>query len=152
METISFPLLQYCLPVYYILNPAEVSTNLSRMDGIKYGLQKDTVTFSNLKDYITAIRSEGLGEEARRRIMVGTYVLTSKHFQDYYLQANKMRTLLTDAMMQIFVTYDVVLSPTSPEVAREIGRKSSDPVAMYLADIYTILANLTGIPAISIPR
>lgn len=152
VETISFPLLQYCLPVYYILNPAEVSTNLSRMDGIKYGLQKDTVTFSNLKDYITAIRSEGLGEEARRRIMVGTYVLTSKHFQDYYLQANKMRTLLTDAMMQIFVTYDVVLSPTSPEVAREIGRKSSDPVAMYLADIYTILANLTGIPAISIPR
>lgn len=83
---------------------------------------------------------------------MGTYVLSSEHFQEYYLQANKMRTLITDAMIQVFDHYDAILSPTSPEVAREIGRKSNDPIAMYLADIYTIIANLVGIPAISIPH
>jgi aspartyl-tRNA(Asn)/glutamyl-tRNA(Gln) amidotransferase subunit A len=151
VEYIDFPLMSYCLPVYYTLCPAEVSTNLARLDGIKYGLQKDTAQFDTLKNYITAIRSEWFGEEAQRRIMIGSYILNSKHFQEYYIQAIKMRTLISDAMIHIFDTYDAILSPTSPEVARELGRKNNDPIAMYLADIYTILANLVGIPAISIP-
>lgn len=152
VDYIRFPLLSYCLPVYYTLCPAEVSTNLLRMDGIKYGLQWDTTTFSNLKQYITAMRSQWFGEEVQRRIIVGTYCLSNKHFQEYYLQANKMRTLISDAMIHILDQYDAILSPTSPEVAWEIGRKTNDPIAMYLADIYTIIANLVGIPAISIPH
>ena len=152
VEYIKFPLLSYCLPVYYTLCPAEVSTNLAKMDGIKYGLQSDTQAFANLTDYIVAIRSQWLGEETQRRIMVGTYILSSQHFQEYYMQANKMRTLITDAMIDICEEYDAILGPTSPEVARDIGRKSHDPIAMYLADIYTIVANLAGIPAITIPR
>lgn len=151
IEEISLPILKYGIAIYYTLMPAEVSTNLARFDGIRFGIQKETMDENNIKEYYTKIRSEGFGEEAKRRILLWTYVLSSANYEGYYLKAQKARKLLKSEMYNILNTYDLLLSPTSPEVAREIGTKNNDPLKMYLADLYTIPANLAEVPAISIP-
>ncbi|HRU50448.1 MAG TPA: Asp-tRNA(Asn)/Glu-tRNA(Gln) amidotransferase subunit GatA [Candidatus Absconditabacterales bacterium] len=151
IDEIDLPVLEYALPIYYTLMPAEVSTNLSRFDGIRFGLQKNTMDYDNIQDYYSAIRSEGFGEEVKRRILLGSYVLSSSNYEGYYLKAQKARQKLTQDIDNIFQKYDLILTPTTPEVAWKIGEKINDPLKMYLADIYTVPANLAGLPAISIP-
>lgn len=151
IEEISLPILKYGIAIYYTLMPAEVSTNLARFDGIRFGLQSETMNEDTIKEYYTKIRSEGFGEEAKRRILLWTYVLSSANYEWYYIKAQKARELLKSEMYKVLNKYDLLLSPTSPEVAREIGTKNNDPLKMYLADLYTIPANLAEVPAISIP-
>mgnify|MGYP000865189974 CR=1 FL=1 len=136
------------LPVYYILNFAEVSSNLSRFDGVRFGLHKDGK--DGIDDYFET-RGTGFGKEARRRILLGTYVLSSGYYDAYYNRANAVRRILTQDFLQAFEKVDVIITPTTPTPAFRIGEKTSDPVAMYLEDIFTVTANLTGLPAISIP-
>ncbi|MFZ2911630.1 MAG: Asp-tRNA(Asn)/Glu-tRNA(Gln) amidotransferase subunit GatA, partial [Candidatus Absconditicoccaceae bacterium] len=150
VDEISIPPLAYAVPIYYTLMPAEVSTNLSRFDGIKFGLQEDTTNFDNMMDYYSKIRSEGFGEEAKRRILLGTFVLSSSNYEGYYLKAQKARDQLKSDFNKIYSSYDIIIMPTSPEVAWKFGEKS-DPIKMYLADIYTVSANMGGLPAISVP-
>jgi len=151
IDEIDLPVLEYALPIYYTLMPAEVSTNLSRFDGIRFGLQKNTMDYDNIQDYYSAIRSEWFGEEVKRRILLGSYVLSSSNYEWYYLKAQKARQKLTQDIDNIFQKYDLILTPTTPEVAWKIWEKINDPLKMYLADIYTVPANLAWLPAISIP-
>ncbi len=151
IDEVDLPVLDYAISIYYTLMPAEVSTNLARFDGIRFGLQKNTMDYQNIHDYYTAIRSEWFGEEVKRRIVLGTFVLSSANYEGYYLKALKARQKLMQDMDKIFDKYDLILSPTSPEVAWKIWAKIDDPLKMYLADTYTVPANLAGIPAISIP-
>ena len=147
---IDFDLLDYVVPAYYVLTTAEASSNLNRYDGIRYGHQ----TKSNIKDlteFYKQTRSEGFGKEVQRRIMLGTFVLSSGYYDAYFSKAQQVRRLLIDKTDAIFVDYDAVIMPTSPTTAFTIGEKNTDPVAMYLADIFTVFANLTGIPGISVP-
>jgi aspartyl-tRNA(Asn)/glutamyl-tRNA(Gln) amidotransferase subunit A len=148
IRDIKLPNIEYCLPVYYIINFAEVSTNLSRFDGVKYGLH---VEGSNLLGDYLSTRGTGFGAEARRRIMLGTYVLSSGYYDAYYNKANTVRELLRDDFKKAFGSVDIVITPTAPAPAFKIGDKVSDPLAMYLEDIFTVTANLVGIPAISLP-
>ncbi len=136
------------LPVYYILNFAEVSTNLSRFDGVRFGLHKDGK--DGIADYFES-RGAGFGKEARRRILLGTYVLSSGYYDAYYNRANSLRKVITNDFMEAYKKVDIILTPTTPTPAFKIGEKNSDPVAMYLEDIFTVTANLTGLPAMSIP-
>lgn len=145
---IELPNIGYSLAVYYVLMPAEVSTNLARFDGIKYGLHKEGSNL--LEDYLFS-RGEGFGPEARRRVMLGSYVLSSGYYDAYYNKASAVRELLKDDFAKAFERADVILTPTAPAPAFKIGEKASDPVAMYLEDIFTVTANLVGTPAISIP-
>jgi aspartyl-tRNA(Asn)/glutamyl-tRNA(Gln) amidotransferase subunit A len=147
---IDFDLLDYVVPAYYVLTTAEASSNLSRYDGIRYGYQsKDNI--KDLTEFYKQNRTEGFGKEVQRRIMLGTFVLSSGYYDAYYSKAQQVRRLLVDQTEQIFADYEAVIMPTSPATAPEIGNKDSDPVAVYLADIFTVFANLTGIPGISIP-
>jgi len=147
---IDFDLLEYVVPAYYVLTTAEASSNLNRYDGIRYGYQtKDNI--KDLTEFYKQTRSEGFGKEVQRRIMLGTFVLSSGYYDAYFSKAQQVRRLLTDRTDAIFADYDAVIMPTSPTTAFTIGDKSSDPVAMYLADIFTVFANLTGIPGISVP-
>ncbi len=148
IKDIELPNIEYSLAVYYVLMPAEVSTNLSRFDGIKYGLHKEGKNL--LEDYFLS-RGEGFGPEARRRIMLGAYVLSSGYYDAYYNKANAVRELLKADFAKAFKSVDAILTPTAPAPAFKIGEKTSDPVAMYLEDIFTVTANLVGAPAISIP-
>lgn len=136
------------LPVYYILNFAEVSSNLSRFDGMRFGLHKDGK--DGIDDYFET-RGAGFGKEARRRILLGTYVLSSGYYDAYYNRANAVRRILTQDFLKAFEKVDILITPTTPAPAFKIGEKTADPVAMYLEDIFTVTANLTGMPAISIP-
>lgn len=136
------------LPVYYILNFAEVSSNLSRFDGMRFGLHKDGK--DGIDDYFES-RGNGFGKEARRRILLGTYVLSSGYYDAYYNRANALRKVITDDFAKAYQKVDIILMPTTPTPAFKIGEKISDPVSMYLEDIFTVTANLTGMPAISIP-
>jgi aspartyl-tRNA(Asn)/glutamyl-tRNA(Gln) amidotransferase subunit A len=138
----------YSLPIYYVIMPAEVSSNLSRFDGVKYGLHKDGK--DGIDDYFET-RGAGFGKEARRRILLGTYVLSSGYYDAYYNRANALRRKLTEDFLEAFKKVDIIMTPTTPAPAFKIGEKTSDPVAMYLEDIFTVTANLTGMPAISIP-
>jgi aspartyl-tRNA(Asn)/glutamyl-tRNA(Gln) amidotransferase subunit A len=138
----------FALPVYYIINFAEVSSNLSRFDGVRYGFHKDGTT--GIEDYFES-RAEGFGREARRRILLGTYVLSSGYYDAYYNRANALRRLITADFNTAFKKVDILMTPTAPSPAFKIGEKASDPVAMYLEDIFTVTANLTGLPAMSIP-
>ncbi len=142
IEEVSLPLLEKGIAVYYTLIGAEVSTNMSRYDGVRYGHQGDTFAHESVADYITAMRSEGLGSEVKRRILTGAYVLNSSHYEGYYLRAQKVRRLLQQQVEAIFEDYDLILGPTSPEVARTVGEQSDDPLRLYLADLYTVIANL----------
>lgn len=136
------------LPVYYILNFAEVSSNLSRFDGMRFGLHKDGK--DGIDDYFET-RGAGFGKEARRRILLGTYVLSSGYYDAYYNRANAVRRILTQDFLKAFEKVDILITPTTPAPAFKIGEKTADLVAMYLEDIFTVTANLTGMPAISIP-
>jgi aspartyl-tRNA(Asn)/glutamyl-tRNA(Gln) amidotransferase subunit A len=146
---ISLPRTELSIPVYYIIAPAEASSNLSRFDGVKFGHRaKD---FKDLTDMYEQTRAEGFGDEVKRRIMIGTYVLSSGYYDAYYLKAAKVRTLIARDFEQAFTKCDCILSPVTPTPAFRIGEKSSDPLEMYLTDIYTVSANLAGIPGISVP-
>jgi aspartyl-tRNA(Asn)/glutamyl-tRNA(Gln) amidotransferase subunit A len=145
---VTLPNIGYSLPVYYVLMPAEVSSNLARFDGVKYGLHVGGK--NGIEDYF-ATRAEGFGKETRRRILLGTYVLSSGYYDAYYNKANALRKTITQDFTDAFKSVDVILTPTTPTPAFKIGEKSDDPLSMYLADIFTVTANLTGMPAISIP-
>ena len=137
------------IPAYYIIAPAEASSNLSRFDGVKFGHR--AAQFQDLADMYRKTRSEGFGDEVRRRIMIGTYVLSHGYYDAYYLQAQKIRRMLSDDFQQAFKTCDVIAGPVAPTVAWRIGEKSADPLANYLADIFTLPASLAGLPAMSLP-
>jgi aspartyl-tRNA(Asn)/glutamyl-tRNA(Gln) amidotransferase subunit A len=146
----SLPHTRYGIAAYYIIAPAECSANLARYDGVKYGYAlRDGA--EDLIDFVSKTRSQGFGMEVKRRIMLGTYALSSGYYDAYYLQAEKMRTLIKRDFDRAFEQFDVLVSPTSPTVAFKIGAKTADPYAMYLNDVFTIPANLAGIPGISIP-
>ena len=149
VEDCSFEVGQYATSVYYIIACAEASSNLGRFDGIRYGYRSEK--FDNLKDIYKNSRSEGFGEEVKRRIMLGTYVLSSGYYDAYYKKAQKVRTVITDAYNELFGKYDLLLTPTSPTTAFKIGEKCNNPVEMYLADICTVPVNIGGLPGISVP-
>jgi aspartyl-tRNA(Asn)/glutamyl-tRNA(Gln) amidotransferase subunit A len=149
VEEVSLPMLKYALAMYYIIVPAEVSSNLARYDGIRYGHRTEGV--QTLAELYGRTRDEGFVTENKRRIMIGSYVLSSGYFDAYYQQAQKARTLLIDAYEKLFETYDVLLSPVAPTPAFAIGENSEDPIKMYLADIMTVPPSLAGLPAISVP-
>ncbi len=144
---VSLPYSRYALPAYYIIAPAEVSSNLARFDGVRYGLR---VSADGVHDMYRQTREEGFGDEAKRRIMLGTYALSAGYYDAYYAQAQKVRTRVIEDFRAAFSRYDILVSPTSPTVAFELGAKT-DPLAMYLSDICTIPVNLAGIPAINVP-
>ncbi|MCR4334495.1 MAG: Asp-tRNA(Asn)/Glu-tRNA(Gln) amidotransferase subunit GatA [Patescibacteria group bacterium] len=148
VKEISLSDIDYSLAVYYIIMSAEASTNLSRFDGVKYGLHKDGKNL--LEDYLMT-RGEGLGKEVRRRILLGTYVLSSGYYDAYYNKANDIRKTIKKTFDNVFREVDVILTPTTPTPAFKIGEKSKDPLQMYLEDVFTVTANLTGMPAISVP-
>ena len=145
---ITLPHTNYALPTYYIVAPAEASSNLARYDGVKYGLRTDGI---NLIDMYEKTRSEGFGDEVKRRIMIGTYVLSSGYYDAYYLKAQKVRKLIKSDFDTAFDKVDAILTPSTPTSAFKIGEKTNDPVSMYLNDIFTVPVNLAGLPAISIP-
>ena len=146
---ISLPKLKYSIGIYYILATAECSSNLARFDGVKYGYR--TPDAKNLMEMYTKTRAEGFGPEVKRRIMLGTYALSSGYYDAYYKKAQQMRALVTEDFKEAFKKVDILISPTCPNTAFELGAKSSDPLAMYLTDIATISANLAGIPGMSVP-
>ena len=146
---ISLPNTALSIPVYYVIAPAEASSNLSRFDGVRYGHRaKD---YTDLQDMYRKTRAEGFGEEVQRRILVGTYVLSHGYYDAYYLQAQRIRRLIAQDFQQAFTQCDVIMGPVSPTVAWNIGDKADDPVANYLGDIYTLSTNLAGLPGMSIP-
>ncbi len=147
---ISFDLLDYIVPAYYILTTAESSSNLSRFDGVRYG-HRTKVPDAGFPEFYQKTRSEGFGKEVKRRILLGTFVLSSGYYEAYFSKAQKVRRILTERTRLIFNEFDIILSPTAPTTAFKSGEKTSDPVAMYLADLYTVYANLVGIPGISLP-
>lgn len=150
VESVDFELLEYVVPTYYVLTTAEASSNLSRFDGVKFGYRAP-LTGIDLTELYKASRSRGFGKEVQRRIMLGTFVLSAGYFDAYFTKAQQVRRLLSDRTSDIFSQFDAIISPTVPSTAFKIGEKSNDPVGMFLADIYTVFANLVGIPAISIP-
>jgi aspartyl-tRNA(Asn)/glutamyl-tRNA(Gln) amidotransferase subunit A len=150
VEPVSFEYLDYIVPAYYVLTTAEASSNLSRFDGVKYGHRTNNKDL-DLTEFYKETRSEGFGKEVKRRIMLGTFVLSAGYFDAYFTKAQKVRKLLRDKTEKIFTDFDFIILPTSPTTAFKIGEKMTDPIAMYLADIYTVHANLAGIPAISLP-
>jgi len=150
-DEIDLPVLDAGISVYYTLMPAELSTNLSRFDWIRFGHQWNTMEAKDIYDYFTKVRSEWFGEEAKRRILLWTFVLSSVNYEWYYLKALKVREKMIQDLDSVFQKYDLILSPTTSEVARKIWEKVDDPLKMYLADMYTVPANLAGLPAISIP-
>ena len=145
---ISLPHTNYALPAYYIVAPAEASSNLARYDGVKYGFRSKG---ENLIDMYEKTRSEGFGSEVQRRIMIGTYVLSSGYYDAYYLKAQKVRKLIKNDFDEAYKKVDAILTPSTPSAAFKIGEKTNDPVSMYLNDIFTVPVNLAGLPAISIP-
>jgi len=149
VDQVSLPSFEYSVPTYYIIAPAEASSNLARYDGVKFGHRSDKA--KDLLNMYYNTRREGFGPEVKRRIMIGTYVLSSGYYDAYYLKAQKVRTLISRDFEKALKKYDVLVSPTSPSVAFKIGERANDPLSMYLADISTIPVNLAGLPAISIP-
>jgi len=146
---VSLPNTQLSIPVYYVLAPAEASSNLSRYDGVRYGYRAPEYT--DLMDMYKKTRAQGFGAEVKRRILIGTYVLSAGYYDAYYLKAQKLRRLIAQDFTEAFKLCDVIVGPTAPTTAFNLGEKSDDPVAMYLSDIYTIAVNLAGLPGMSIP-
>jgi aspartyl-tRNA(Asn)/glutamyl-tRNA(Gln) amidotransferase subunit A len=146
---VSLPDTGNALPVYYILMPAEVSSNLAKFDGLRYGTRVSS--HGDLLEYYRHARGQGFGSEVRRRILIGTYVLSSGYIDAYYLQAQKVRSKLKQDFAQVFTQVDVLITPTTPTTAFAFGDKIFDPLSMYLSDIYTVSANLAGLPALSVP-
>ena len=148
VKEVALPNLKYVLPVYYIIMPAEASSNLARFDGIKYGMHKDGKDV--IEDYFKT-RGVGFGPEVRRRIILGTYVLSSGYYDEYYGKAAEVRQLITKELRELFENVDLMLTPTTPSPAWKVGEKSQSPLEMYLEDIFTVHANISGCPAISLP-
>jgi aspartyl-tRNA(Asn)/glutamyl-tRNA(Gln) amidotransferase subunit A len=146
---VELPHAKYGIAVYYIIATAEASSNLARYDGVRYGFRAEES--HELRQMYFKTREEGFGPEVKRRIMLGTYVLSSGYYDAYYAKAQKVRTLLKQDYARAFEKCDAILTPTSPSVAFKIGEKTDDPLAMYLNDIYTVSANLAGVPGISVP-
>ncbi len=150
VEETEFDLIDFIVPAYYVLTTAEASSNLSRYDGVRYGYRnKDTG--NSLTEFYKKTRSEGFGKEVKRRIMLGTFALSEGYFDAYFTKAQQIRQLLVDSTKKIFNEYDAIIMPTVPATAFEAGKMDKNPIAVYLADIYTVYANLTGTPAISLP-
>lgn len=149
VEAVPFDLLEFLIPAYYVLTTAEASSNLARFDGIRYGYRSPNAT--NFEETYLKTRTEGFSEEVKRRILLGTFVLSSGYYDAYYTKAQKIRRLITERTNAVLAEYDFILMPTAPTTAFKIGNSLKDPVAMYLADVYTVQANLTGIPAVSLP-
>ncbi|WP_024785895.1 Asp-tRNA(Asn)/Glu-tRNA(Gln) amidotransferase subunit GatA [Streptococcus mutans] len=149
VEEVSLPHSKYGVAVYYIIASSEASSNLQRFDGIRYGYRTDD--YENLDDVYVNTRSEGFGEEVRRRIMLGTFSLSSGYYDAYFKKAGQVRTLIMEDFKKVFANYDLILGPTAPTVAYDLDSQHQDPVAMYLADLLTIPVNLAGLPGISIP-
>ena len=146
---VSLPNSNLAIPCYYVLAPAEASSNLARFDGVRYGHR--AAEYKDLADMYSKTRAQGFGAEVKRRILIGTYVLSAGYYDAYYLQAQRLRRLITDDFNRAFEKCDVIMGPTSPTTAFNLGAKKDDPVAMYLSDIYTISVNLAGLPGMSIP-
>ncbi|KNZ33288.1 MAG: glutamyl-tRNA amidotransferase [Methylibium sp. NZG] len=146
---VSLPRTELSIPVYYIIAPAEASSNLSRFDGVRYGHRAPT--YADLQDMYKKSRAQGFGPEVKRRIMIGTYVLSHGYYDAYYLQAQKLRRMIADDFQACFTQCDVIAGPVAPSVAWKLGAKSDDPVASYLADIFTLPASLAGLPGMSLP-
>lgn len=149
VEEFSMPGLKHAVPAYYLMSSAEASSNLSRYDGVKYGYRTDNA--KTFQDLIGRSRGEGFGREVKRRILLGTYALASGYYDAYYKKALKLRTMISQGFEDAFTKYDVVLHPTTPETAFKLGQNTDNPLTMYLADIYTVGANIAGLPSISIP-
>ncbi len=149
VKAISLPNTGLAVPTYYVIAPAECSSNLSRFDGVRFGYRCENAV--DLEDLYKRSRGEGFGAEVKRRIMIGTYALSAGYYDAYYLKAQQLRHLISDDFAKAFEEVDVIMGPTSPTVAFNLGEKSSDPVSMYLSDIYTIAVNLAGLPGLSIP-
>lgn len=149
VEQVDFPLLDYLVPSYYMLTTAEASSNLSRYDGIHFGYRSNKAY--DLESTYKKSRTEGFGKEVKRRIMLGTFVLSAGYYDAYYAKAQKVRRLIKNAAEKILTDHDFILTPTTTNVAFKIGQKTANPIEMYLEDIYTVLANLVGMPAISVP-
>jgi len=149
VKEVSLPKTEYTIAVYYILTTAEASSNLARFDGAHYGFRAND--YSNLKEMYLNSRTQGFGKEVKRRIMLGTYVLSSGYYDAYYRKAQKVRRLIKEDFDKAFSEVDLLITPTTPTVAFKIGEKSDDPLQMYLSDIYTTSANLAGIPGMNIP-
>lgn len=149
VEAVSFPYLDYLVPVYYVLTTAEASSNLSRFDGVHYGYRSKNVT--DLESTYKKSRSEGFGKEVKRRIMLGTFVLSAGYYDAYYSKGQKVRKLLQEKTFEILKNYDFIITPSTPGTAFEFGKNSADPIKMYLEDIFTVQANIAGVPAISVP-
>ena len=147
---VSLPHTKYALPAYYIIAPAEASSNLARYDGVRYG-QRDLPEGANLQDMYAATRAAGFGDEVKRRILIGTYVLSAGFYDAYFTQASKVRTLIARDFEQAWESCDVLLTPTAPSAAFALGEKSADPLAMYLNDVFTVPSSLAGLPAMSVP-
>ncbi|MCT8003603.1 Asp-tRNA(Asn)/Glu-tRNA(Gln) amidotransferase subunit GatA [Sphingomonas sanguinis] len=147
---VSLPHTKYALPAYYIIAPAEASSNLARYDGVRYGL-RDLPEGAGLQDMYAATRAAGFGDEVKRRILIGTYVLSAGFYDAYYTQAQKVRTLIARDFERAFEQCDVLLTPTAPSAAFALGEKQADPLAMYLNDVFTVPASLAGLPAMSVP-
>lgn len=147
---ISLPHTKYALPCYYIIAPAEASSNLARYDGVRYGL-RELPDGANLQDMYAATRAAGFGAEVKRRILIGTYVLSAGFYDAYYTQAQKVRTLISHDFKNAFTQVDVILAPTTPTAAFALGEKSGDPLEMYLNDVFSVPASLAGLPAMSVP-
>ncbi len=150
VEEIAFPLIKYALPTYYILTTAEASSNLSRYDGVKYGYRSPNT--EDLLSMYKKSRSEAFGPEVIRRIMLGTFVLSASYYDAYYTKAQKVRRLIKDKTQSILSDYDFIILPTTPTTAFKIGERKNDPLEMYLADLFTVQASVSGIPAISVPN
>lgn len=148
-EKVKIPAISHSIEAYYIIAPAEVSSNLSRLDGIKYGLAPKNP--DTLEDIYQFSRNKGFGEEVKRRIMIGNYVLSSSHYDNYYKKAYQVRRVIKNGFDKAFEKYDAILLPTTPTTAFRIGENTSDPIKMYLSDLFTACANLAGLPGISIP-
>ena len=146
---ISLPHTEYALPTYYIVAPAEASSNLARYDGVRYGFRSSKG--NNLVEMYENTRSEGFGDEVKRRILIGTYVLSSGYYDAYYLKAQKVRQLIKKDFDDSFKKVDAILTPSAPSSAFKIGEKKDDPISMYLNDVFTVPVNLAGLPAMSIP-
>jgi aspartyl-tRNA(Asn)/glutamyl-tRNA(Gln) amidotransferase subunit A len=149
VKPVSFDLTEYIVPTYYILTTAEASSNLSRYDGIRYG--KSAGETEDLASFYRSNRAHGLGKEVKRRIMLGTFVLSSGYYDAYFTKAQQVRQQLYQQTRLIFNDFDFIIAPNAPTIAPLLGEKNKDPLAMYMGDIFTVFANLTGIPAISLP-
>ena len=149
VEEFDLSLVEYAIPAYYVIASAEASSNLSRFDGVKYGYR--TEEYNGLHNMYKKTRSEGFGEEVKRRIMLGSFVLSSGYYDAYYLKALRTKALIKKAFDEAFAKYDVIIGPAAPTTAPKLGDSLSDPIKMYLGDIYTISVNLAGLPGISVP-